>query len=80
MKTINISYFKAHISQELRAVRNGEKLIIKDRDTPVADVVPHTQEPILTVSSPTKKLHFRSLGFKVQKDPLYILMEDRKKG
>ena len=80
MKTINISYFKAHISQELRAVRNGEKLIIKDRDIPVADVVPHNEEPVLTVRSPIKKLFFKSLGFSVQKDPLSILMEDRRKG
>jgi antitoxin (DNA-binding transcriptional repressor) of toxin-antitoxin stability system len=79
MKTMNISYFKAHISQELRAVRNGETLIIKDRDIPVADVVPHTEEPVLTVRSPTKKLSFQTLSFNVQKDPLSFLREDRGK-
>jgi len=77
MKTLNISYFKAHMSQELRAVRNGEKLVIKDRNTPIADVVPHTGEPVLPVRLPLRKLSHRFLSFKVQKDPVAVLMEER---
>ncbi len=41
VNTSNISYFKAHLSQELRAVRNGERIIILDRDIPVAEVMPY---------------------------------------
>ena len=79
MKTTNISYFKAHISQELRSVRSGEHIIIMDRDIPVAEVTPYAEKPNLPVRLPKKKMTFRSLGFTVEKDPLEILMEDRGK-
>ena len=77
VKTMNISYFKAHLSQSLSAVRNGEKIIIQDRNTPVADVVPHTAEPALPVRLPLRKLSLRSLSFTVEKDPVAVLMEER---
>ena len=77
MKTMNISYFKAHLSQELNAVRNGEIIVIKDRNTPVADVVPHTAMPPLPVRLPLRKLSLRSLSFTVRKDPVAVLMEER---
>lgn len=77
VKTSNISYFKAHISQELRSVRAGERIIIVDRDIPVAEVVPIPAESKLQVRQPTKKLTFRTLSFKTDQDPLNDLMEDR---
>jgi len=39
--TITISFFKAHISEQLRKVRKGARIIISDRDTPIAEVVPY---------------------------------------
>ena len=77
MKTINISYFKAHLSQELNKVRNGGKITIKDRNTPVADVIPHTTEPILPVRLPLREFSLKSLSFTVQKDPVAVLMDER---
>lgn len=79
MKTSNISYFKTHISEELRLVRSGEHITILDRDIPVADVVPHSEKHTLPVRLPTSKLSLRSLSFKVRKDPLVFLLEDRGK-
>jgi antitoxin (DNA-binding transcriptional repressor) of toxin-antitoxin stability system len=79
VKTLNISYFKTHISQELRSVRDGERIIIMDRDIPVAEVIPHREESKLRVRQPTSKLSLRTLSFEVDTDPLEVLMEDRGK-
>ena len=40
MKTVGIADLKAHLSEHLRRVRNGESLVVLDRLTPVARVVP----------------------------------------
>lgn len=42
MKSVGIADLKAHLSEHLREVRNGESLIVLDRHTPVARVVPFT--------------------------------------
>ena len=78
MKTSNISYFKAHLSQELRAVRNGERIVILDRDIPVAEVVPYDKEKI-RIQPPKKTLRYTETSFCVSKDPLLYLMEERVK-
>ena len=80
MKTTNISQFKAHISQELRAVRAGERIVIMDRDIPVAEVVPYrATAPELTVRLPVGELAFRDLKIRVERDPVELLMEERGK-
>ena len=78
VKTINISYFKAHLSEELRSVRSGEPIVICDRDTPVARVVPY--------KNVKQKIHAPAGPFVLQKpklpvkvDPLDLLLEDRGK-
>jgi antitoxin (DNA-binding transcriptional repressor) of toxin-antitoxin stability system len=40
MKTIRIADLKAHLSQTLRAVRGGERILVLDRDQPVAEIGP----------------------------------------
>ena len=40
MKSANIAKFKAELSKYLRFVRKGEEVIIMNRDTPLARVVP----------------------------------------
>ena len=77
VKTSSISYFKAHISQQLRSVREGERIIILDRDIPVAEVVPHRKESILAVRQPTRELSLRKMSFTLAEDPLTDLMEER---
>ena len=79
MKTSSISFFKAHISQELRSVRAGERIIIMDRDIPVAEVVPYEDDSVMHVRLPTTKLVPRALSFSVERDPLGLLMEERAK-
>ena len=41
MKTVNIADLKNRLSAYLQLVRNGEELLIKDRDVPVAHISPY---------------------------------------
>jgi prevent-host-death family protein len=40
MKRVNISDLKAHLSAHIQLVRDGEELIVCDRNKPVARIVP----------------------------------------
>ena len=48
MKKVKIAELKARLSEHLRRVRRGHSLVVLDRDTPVAKLVPHTEgdEPL----------------------------------
>ena len=43
MKRVGTADLKAHLSEHLRAVRNGEEIVVLDRSTPIARVVPFEQ-------------------------------------
>ncbi|MGH9413491.1 MAG: type II toxin-antitoxin system Phd/YefM family antitoxin [Terriglobales bacterium] len=43
MKQVGIADFKAHLSQYLRAAREGEPILVTDRGTPVACLGPPQQ-------------------------------------
>ena len=79
VKTITISYFKAHISEELRKVRKGARIIISDRETPIAEVVPFLTAPAaLNVRQPqAAPFVVPRPTFKIDHDPLEYLLEDR---
>ena len=77
MKTSKISYFKAHLSEELRAVRNGERIVILDRDRPVAEVIPFQIRDNLVIRPPKAPLSFKKRSYRAEKDPLEYLMRDR---
>ena len=38
---VKIAAFKTQLSEHLRSVRRGNEIIIKDRETPIARVVPY---------------------------------------
>ena len=40
MRTVRISDLKAHLSAHLQLVRNGEEVLVCDRNRPVARIVP----------------------------------------
>jgi prevent-host-death family protein len=40
MKTVNISDLKARLSAHIQLVRDGEEVLVCDRNTPVARIVP----------------------------------------
>jgi prevent-host-death family protein len=45
--SIGIAELKAHLSEYVRAAQNGSEVIIKDRQTPVAKLVPIQQSPMI---------------------------------
>lgn len=45
MRSVRIAEFKNRLSEYLRAVRRGQEIIIKDRDEPIARIVPFKAEP-----------------------------------
>lgn len=80
MKTITISFFKAHISEQLRKVRKGARIVISDRDTPIAEVVPYRAgaEPKVTIREPRRApFSIPPSSIKIDHDPLEYLMEER---
>jgi prevent-host-death family protein len=52
MKQVRIADLKARLSEYLRAVRRGETIAVLDRDTPVAQIVPIRDRPLLRVRKP----------------------------
>jgi antitoxin (DNA-binding transcriptional repressor) of toxin-antitoxin stability system len=40
MKVINVSEFKANLSKYLRLASRGERIVVKDREKPIAQVGP----------------------------------------
>lgn len=85
MNTVKIADLKSHLSEHLRQVRRGHTLIILDRKTPIARVVPYsddTQEGLLQVRQPlpqSPKLHQIPLPppLRLRKDIVQWLLEER---
>jgi prevent-host-death family protein len=42
MKSVGIAELKARLSEHLRDVKRGHPLLVMDRDTPIARVVPYS--------------------------------------
>lgn len=86
MKKVGIADLKAHLSGHLRTVKKGETLIVVERGTPVARIVPAadlrggvvTRPPTRDLASVRQMLkRLRPLALPV--DSLAILLEDRKR-
>jgi prevent-host-death family protein len=80
--TAAVSEFKAHLSEYLRHVQNGDEITILDHKRPIAKVVPITEKtsrPKLEVI-PAQKKKFRDIrpkGVKLDFDPAQYVIEDR---
>lgn len=46
MKSINVSELKTHLSKYLRMAARGTRIVVKDRNEPVAELGPLQQESI----------------------------------
>ncbi len=54
---VKIAEFKSKLSKYLRSVQRGNEIVVKDRETPIARVVPYTPPHTrLVVRRPTKSL------------------------
>jgi prevent-host-death family protein len=95
MKTSNISYLRNHLSEVLSCVREGETVLVLDRDKPIACLSPYaTREDAL----PERLRQLQSQGFlthtQVEKEPVLptplalskpvdlvrMILEDREEG
>jgi prevent-host-death family protein len=52
---VKIAHLKAHLSQYLRSVRKGHEIVVKDRETPIARLVPMDERPERLVTIPPTK-------------------------
>ena len=80
MSNIGIADLKAHLSEHLRAVRNGATLTVLDRDTPIARLVPYVTPP-LELRQARRRLRDLELPPKPAKrtDSVALLAEDRRR-
>lgn len=60
MKAVNIRELTHHFSSYLKAVKRGERLVVMDRSSPVADLVPHNKN----VRKPDWKRPIRKIRIK----------------
>jgi prevent-host-death family protein len=86
MKQVGIADLKAHLSGHLRTVKKGETLLVMERGTPVARIVPAadahgglvTRRPTRDLQS-VKQLLKRLAPLPLPVESLSILLEDRKR-
>jgi prevent-host-death family protein len=52
MKQVRIAELKSKLSEFLRAVRSGESIMVLDRNTSIAQIVPITERPGIRIRRP----------------------------
>ena len=80
MKRVGIADLKARLSGHLRAVQKGESLVVVDRGTPIARLVPFSETTNgLTVRRALRELHRVKLPPPTRRktDSLAALLEER---
>jgi prevent-host-death family protein len=83
VREVGVAELKAHLSEYLRGVREGEEVVVTDRDTPIAKIVPNTRKSRLVVrgpepgAPPPSKIKFLPPIDLGGLDPVQILLEDR---
>jgi len=80
MTSTNISDFKAHLSENLRKIKSGKTIILLERETPIAKIMPYHSKPLrkkLTLRKATGKLIDMKLDLNLKIDPATYLSEDR---
>jgi prevent-host-death family protein len=79
-KTVRVAELKAGLSAYLREARAGGTVVVCDRDTPVARLVPYTAQPeALPVRHAIRALHGAPLPRPVARrvDSLAALLDER---
>lgn len=80
---VRVAALKARLSEYLRAVRQGQPVVVFDRDTPIARVVPYVAigEP-LSLRPSLRPLHSSPLPAPLKRpvNSLDALLEERRSG
>ena len=82
MKQVRIAELKSKLSEFLRAVRGGESIMILDRNTSIAHIVPIAERPGIRIrrpvtGSPTPNKVLLPKPANVGLDTLKLLLEER---
>jgi antitoxin (DNA-binding transcriptional repressor) of toxin-antitoxin stability system len=77
MKRSSVSYLKAHLSAELKAVQAGEIVVVMDRNHPVARLVPIPEVKGTESREPLRPFGFEKLAPLVKGGSLELLLQDR---
>lgn len=77
MKKINISTLKAHLSESLKTVKEGSRIMVIDRNTPIAEIIPLNNPKKLEIREPLKKFMIPVSDIKIDTDPVEYLNQDR---
>jgi prevent-host-death family protein len=83
MEKVGIAELKSRLSEHLRRVRRGRPLVVYDRDTPIAEIVPYRAEgPVLTIRPPragAPRLRDVELPppLRLRRDVVAVLLEER---
>lgn len=81
MKSVGIAELKAHLSRYLKGVRRGHSVIVRDRNEPIARVVPYARDSgALKSRAPLRGLHDVELPPPVKRPPdsLAALLRERR--
>jgi len=85
-RAVKISDLKARLSEHLRHVRRGHSLLVMDRDTPIAKVLPYTrgEEPLVVRQplgeAPSLQQVPLPPPLKLDVDVVALLLEERQLG
>jgi antitoxin (DNA-binding transcriptional repressor) of toxin-antitoxin stability system len=86
MRSVKVSQLKTHLSRYLRLVRQGEEVIVKDRETSVAKIIPLTRDSLMALvvepaTRPAKELAKLEIPPAASPaiDSLSALLEERRK-
>ncbi len=84
MNKISISNLKAHLSATLKEVRMGKKIVVIDRNIPIAEIIPYPQKqkkegivirpPLRTIKQPLQRIKTR-----LDIDITSLLIEERQR-
>ena len=76
---VGIAELKAHFSEYLRRVKAGERIVVCDRETPVAELLPLEKElPIRPATRPASDvLKLKGVRTRISVDVEALLREDR---
>ena len=80
MRQVGTAELKAHLSEHLHAVREGEVVIVMDRKEPIARIVPFgASESGLVIRPATRRLQDIPMPppCTLVSDPVALLVEDR---